>query len=197
MDPFDQSVGLPLPKLSADIITLSHNHPDHHNASIVSGTTRRETPFVIDEPGEYELLGISVWGIPSFHDNEHGALRGPNTIIMVKMDGVHVVHLGDLGHELTDGIVDKLGVVDILLIPVGGVYTIDAKQAMALIEEVEPSVVIPMHYRVSSSPDAFQKLDGVDKFLKEMGKRELVPQHHYNITTESLPPELQVVVLTP
>ena len=196
-DPFDAGVGLQTPKLSADIVTVSHGHPAHNHFSTISGTTRRPTPFVIQKPGEYELLGISIWGIPSFHDGEKGALRGTNTIFAIKIDALHIVHLGDLGQELSDEQVDKIGVVDVLLIPVGGVYTIDAKQAMAVIEEVEPSVIIPMHFRTSSSPIAFQKLDPVDTFLKEMGKSDVVPQDRFTVTPDSLPQEPLVVVLTP
>lgn len=194
-DPFDASVGLPLPKLSADIVTISHNHSDHNNVSAVSGTTRRDHPFVVDAPGEYELFDVSVFGLSSFHDNEKGSIRGKNIISVIHIDGITVVHLGDLGHGLSEKEIEQFGRVDVLLIPVGGHFTIDATQAGTIIGAVEPSVVVPMHYKTDKHTPEFSAVSGVDVFLKEMGKEGISPQDKLMVNAGSLPPEMQVVVL--
>lgn len=194
-DPFDKSVGLPIPKVSADIVTISHHHHDHDNCSIVGETARKKHPFVIDSPGEYELFDISIFGIPSFHDNESGERRGGNMISIIHLDGVNVVHLGDLGHELSDRELERLGVVDVLLLPVGGSFTVDAKEANRLVEAIEPSVVIPMHYRTEKHSSAFSSLLPVDDFLKEMGKEGIESQDRLTVTAGSLPSEMVIIVL--
>lgn len=194
-DPFDTSVGLPLPKISADIVTVSHHHPDHDNVTSVSGTARRELPFLVDAPGEYELFDISVFGFPSFHDNEKGKVRGKNMISLIHIDGVNIVHLGDVGHELSDREIEKLGDVDVLLIPVGGHFTIDEKQASKMIGAIEPSLVIPMHYKTDKHSSAFSEIAGLDAFLKEMGKEGVEAKDKLTVTAGSLPEEMEVVVL--
>ena len=148
-DPYDKSVGLKLPNLTGDITTVSHGHGDHSNSGAISGTARRRTTFVIDEPGEYEVEKISVFGHQTFHDGKKGKERGENIVYAIEVDEVRTVHLGDLGHELSDKMLDELDGVDVLLVPVGGVYTIDAKQALKVIEAISPSIAIPMHYKTS------------------------------------------------
>src|SRR3989344_2417944 len=121
-DPFGPVVGLPFPKhTTADIVTVSHDHEDHNAADLVEGN-----PFVVRGPGEYEIKGVGVVGLGVFHDDAGGTKRGKNTIYRIELDGISIVHLGDLGHELSSAQVDSLDGVDILLVPVGGVYTIDA-----------------------------------------------------------------------
>lgn len=194
-DPFDKSVGLPMPKLTADIVTISHHHHDHDHYSIVGETMRKKHPFVIDSPGEYELFDISIFGIPSFHDTENGERRGGNMISIIHLDALNVVHLGDLGHELADRELERLGVVDVLLLPVGGFFTVGAKEANRLVEAIEPSIVIPMHYKTEKHSSAFSSLSPVDDFLKEMGKEGIEPQDKLTVTAGSLPSELEIVVL--
>lgn len=191
-DPFGDMVGLPFPKhTTADIVTLSHNHEDHNAAERIEGN-----PFVVSGPGEYEVKGVGIVGLGVFHDEAEGAQRGRNTIYRIELDGVSIVHLGDLGHELTSAHVDSLDGVHILLIPVGGVYTIDARQAAKVVSEIEPSIVIPMHYnRPGLDQRAFGNLTGVDVFLKEMGKANSAPQSKLSITKEKLPEELEIIVL--
>ena len=123
-DPYDDAVGFSMPRLSADIVTVSHDHFDHNAAGKISGTARRDNPFVIAEPGEYEVGRISVFGTKTYHDSSKGAERGLNTVYTVLIDGMKICHLGDLGHELTADQLDAIGSIDILLCPVGGSFTI-------------------------------------------------------------------------
>lgn len=192
-DPYDSDmVGLKFPKhTTADIVTVSHNHQDHDFLSALEGT-----PKVVRGPGEYEIAGVGIVGIGVYHDNEKGASRGKNTIYRIEIDGVIVVHLGDLGHTLSSTEVESLDGVNVLLVPVGGFYTIDAEAAAALVHEIEPHIVVPMHYnRPGLSQKSFGNLSLVSAFLKEMGKEDLSPQPKLSVTKDKLPEELQVVVL--
>lgn len=192
-DPYESAmVGLKFPKhVEANIVTISHEHQDHNAASIVSGN-----PFVVRGPGEYEVKGVSIIGTPTFHDEEKGAKRGRNTVYRIEIDGMVVVHLGDLGHVLASHQVDVLDGVDILLVPVGGFYTINAAQAAEVVSELEPVIVVPMHYgRLQLNQQAFGSLLPVAAFLKEMGKEDITPQPKLSISRDKLPPELQVVIL--
>ncbi len=192
-DPYlSDMVGLKFPKnMEADIITISHQHQDHNAVQNIAGN-----PFVVAGPGEYEIKGVHIVGTPSFHDGEKGEKRGSNTIYHIEMDGVRLAHLGDLGHTLSVSDIEQLGEVDILFIPVGGVFTIDAKQAVEVINEIEPTIVIPMHYgRPELNQETFGTLAPLAHFLKEMGKEGVSPQPKLSITKDKLPEELQVVVL--
>ncbi len=197
-DPYDPSVGFSLPKLSADIVTVSHQHSDHNNAAIVSGTTRREQPYVIAAPGEYEVLNVGVFGWGSYHDGTEGSERGKNTIYSILVDGIRVVHLGDLGHVLPDDLKENLGIVDVLLVPVGGGYTITAEQAVEVITQTSPSIVVPMHYKTQEHSSTYDSLTGLDVFLKAMGIDQLEAKESLTISSaESLGEETEVVVLSP
>ena len=187
-DPFDSnSTGLKLPKLSADLITVSHSHSDHNNPSSIEGS-----PYLIQGPGEYEVKGVNVVGMATFHDDKGGAERGKNTIYNITVDDVNIAHLGDIGHDLSSEQLEEFGNVDVLLIPVGGVYTIEAHTAAKIAAELEAKVVIPMHYQVEGLK---YQLEGVDKFLKEMAKESVTPVSKLVITKDKLPEESQVVVL--
>ncbi len=188
MDPYGGDFGKYPKDIQADILTVSHGHPDHNDIKNV------EAGFLIDGPGEYEVKGISIVGVASFHDDQNGAERGTNTIYVVEMDGLRVAHLGDLGHKLTQAQLDEMGNVDILLIPVGGVYTIDAKTAVEVVKQIDPWVVIPMHYHQAGIVLP-ATLAGVEDFLKEIGKTEIVPVAKYSISADKLPTELTVVVM--
>ncbi|PIR59272.1 MAG: hypothetical protein COU69_00720 [Candidatus Pacebacteria bacterium CG10_big_fil_rev_8_21_14_0_10_56_10] len=196
-DPFNQHVGLELPSLSADVITVSHHHDDHDNVSAVSGTSRRDRPFIIDQAGEYEVAGISVFGVPSFHDDSQGSERGPNIIFTVLIDGVKVCHLGDLGHQLDKTTRDDIGQVDILLCPVGGTYTIGPEEAISVIAALEPSIVVPMHFRTDRhDQNMFGQLKTLTEFVHKFGTDE--PEHLPKLRAEAdrLPEETQLVVLS-
>ena len=143
-DPFGKDIGLKPPHFEADIVTVSHDHHDHNNVSALRGT-----PFVVDGPGEYELKGVAISGISSFHDNKEGQERGKNTIFIIEAEEMRICHLGDLGEKkLTDNQLEEIGDIDILMIPVGGVYTIDSEEAAGIISQIEPRIVIPMHYKI-------------------------------------------------
>lgn len=190
IDPFDASIGLKVPSLSADLLLISHDHADHNNKKAV-----KNTPFLIEGPGEYEIKEVFVQGISSFHDDQEGKERGLNTIYSIEAEELRICHLGDLGQkELTDEQLEKIGDVDILMVPVGGTYTIEAKEAAKIISQVEPRIVIPMHYHL---PGLKVKIDSVDKFLKEMGRKQEESQEKLVIKKKDLPEEMKVVVLKP
>ena len=190
IDPFPAAIGLRAPSLSADLLLISHEHQDHNNRKAVRGTS-----FLIEGPGEYEIKGIFVQGISSFHDAQEGKERGLNTIYAIEAEGLRICHLGDLGQKaLTDEQLEKIGDVDILMVPVGGVYTISAKEAAQVISQVEPRLEIPMHYQILGLKI---KLDGVDKFLKEMGRKQEEAEQKLVVKKQDLPEEMKVVVLKP
>ncbi|MBI2590332.1 MAG: MBL fold metallo-hydrolase [Candidatus Blackburnbacteria bacterium] len=185
-DPFDPSVGLKFPKVEADMVTVSHDHQDHNQSRLVGGN-----PKVITGPGEYEIREVSIFGIPSYHDSNNGRERGPNTIYTISIDGMHLCHLGDLGHKLTQDQLGEIGNIDILFVPVGGVYTIDAQVAVEVVTAIEPKVVIPMHYKV---PGLKYELAEVSGFVKEIGM-EPAKVDKYSVTPDKLPEERQLIVL--
>jgi len=194
-DPYDDYIGFALPSLSADVVTVSHDHKDHNQASKISGTARRDNPFVIDQLGEYEVEGISVFGVKSFHDDQQGEERGKNSIFTISIDGVRVCHLGDLGHELTEEMVNEIGVIDVLMVPVSGQVVIDAKQAVNVARALEPGIVIPMHYRTDDHDKKFADWQTVDDFLKEFGVDDVKTVDKLKVESDRLPEEMEVVVL--
>lgn len=160
-DPFDKSIGLKPPQGNADIVLISHSHSDHNNSSSLKGN-----PFVIDAGGEYSVKEVLIEGISSYHDNEKGALRGLNNIFVIRSEEMNICHLGDLGHILTENQVEDIGDVDVLMIPIGGTYTLDAKEAEKVIAQIDPKVIIPMHYKI---PGLNLDIDDKEKFAKEVG----------------------------
>lgn len=187
-DPFDpEMVGLAFPKVAADIVTVSHDHHDHNQADRVAGN-----PFVIRGPGEYEIKGVAVYGLSTFHDEQEGRERGSNTVYIISLDGLKLVHLGDLGHELSQTQLEQINDADVLMIPVGGVYTIDAQKAVTVVNQIEPRIIIPMHYKL---PGLTLGLAGVEEFLTAIGAQETAPQAKLSLSRESLPQEPEVVVL--
>jgi len=191
IDPFDETIGLKLPNLSADILLVTHNHYDHNNIKGVKGE-----PFVIQGPGEYEVKEVFINGIPSFHDDKEGKERGQNTIYVIEAEDMRFCHLGDLGQkQLTDDQLEKIDSVDVLMIPVGGNFTISSIEAQKVISQIEPKIVIPMHYNL---PKLKMNLDDVAKFLKSMGKNSIVPQDKFTVKTSTLPKDgMEIVVLQP
>ncbi len=187
IDPFSKDIGLRVPRINDDLVLVTHRHFDHSNVAGASPET-----LLIENPGEYERKGISVRGILSYHDAVQGKERGLNTIYVMKAEEIVVCHLGDLGQEkLTDPQVEEIGDVDVLMIPVGGTYTIGAKEAVEVIGQIEPKIVIPMHYKVSGLT---VNLDGPEKFIKEIG---LTPDkvEKLKIARKSLPAEeMQLVI---
>ncbi len=194
-DPYDSSVGFSLTSVSGDVVTLSHDHFDHNASNKVKGTARREQPFIVNSPGEYEVGGISIFGVPTFHDESKGTERGRNIVFTIVLDHLRICHLGDLGHTLTDQDVSQIGTVDVLLVPVGGLFTINAAQAVEVISSIEPSYVIPMHYKTDDHhPDTYKDMQPVDVFLKEYGVTKK-PVTTLSVEMGRLPEETEVVIM--
>lgn len=194
-DPFSSYVGFDLPSVSADIITVSHDNPAHNNFQAVSGTARRKNPFLINKPGEYEVMGISVFGEKSFQDDQGGSIRGENYIFTVLIDGLRICHLGGLGHVLDEKTISAIGLVDILFLPVGNYLGIDVKTAIKVARSLEPNVVIPMSYKLPGHDEkVFADMNPLEDFLKSY---EAEPQSidKLNIVRSNLPEEMELVVL--
>jgi len=185
-DPYSPGLGYSLGKQTAKIITVSHQHPGHSYVQGIDGN-----PRLVTGPGEYEISGVLIIGIATFHDADGGKERGKNTIYLMEVDEVSVCHLGDLGHMLTAGQVEEIGNVDVLLLPVGGVSTIDATLAAKVVRQLEPKVVIPMHYKTPLS----MELEPVEGFLKEIGVQEISAQDKLSFTKSRLPLSTQVFLL--
>ncbi|MBI2062692.1 MAG: MBL fold metallo-hydrolase [Candidatus Yanofskybacteria bacterium] len=181
IDPFSKEIGLRPPRLNDPIFLVTHEHYDHNNTKEVPGES-----FIIRGPGEYEKSGIHFEGIMSYHDNVQGTQRGLNTLYVIRIEDMRLCHLGDLGQaKLTDEQIEQIGDVDILFIPVGGKYTIDGKEAAEIVKQVEPKIIIPMHYKV---PGLSIDIESSQKFLKEIG---IQPEEveEYRITVKNLPTE--------
>lgn len=185
-DPYDTSVGLDIGRPTAHIVTISHDHPGHNNASSVRSL--RENIFIIDGPGEYEVKGIMITGVRTYHDNVKGETHGFNTIYSIHLDDVVFCHLGDLGHELNQQQLEDIGNVDVLFVPVGGDTTVDPSEATGLISQIEPRIVIPMHYAMDQL-SLVRELAPLEKFTLEMGLKDSEPHEKLSISTSSLPPE--------
>ncbi|MBI2054369.1 MAG: MBL fold metallo-hydrolase [Candidatus Staskawiczbacteria bacterium] len=191
IDPFDESTGLKRPNFSTDILLVTHEHPDHNNVKAIKGD-----PFLARGPGEYEIKDVFIKGIPSFHDDQEGKERGQNTIYTIEAEEMKFCHLGDLGQkQLTDEQLEKIDSVDILMIPVGGTYTISSTEAQKIISQIEPKIVIPMHYHL---PGLKIQLDDVSKFLKTMGKNSIAPQEKLTVKASALGKDaMEIVILQP
>jgi len=186
-DPFPPDLGYSLGKQTANIVTVSHQHPSHSYVQGIGGE-----PRLVKGPGEYEISNVLIIGIATYHDSVKGQSRGKNTAYLMEMDGVSVCHLGDIGHVLNDEQVEEMGNVDVLLLPVGGVNTINAAMAAEVIRKIEPKVVIPMHYKTSFLD---RQLDPVESFLKEMGMAQVEPRPKLSVSKSNLPLSTQVFVL--
>jgi L-ascorbate metabolism protein UlaG (beta-lactamase superfamily) len=188
-DPYSRGGGIDYGPIqeTADVVTVSHQHGDHNNVAAVKGK-----PVVVDAPGAKTVNGIEFLGVPSYHDATKGAQRGPNTIFCFTVDGVCVCHLGDLGHELDAGEVKEIGAVDVLLLPVGGFFTIDARQAAGVCEALKPRVVIPMHVKTTKCD---YPITGVEDFLKGRKNVNRVAASETEIKKDKLPSETETVVL--
>lgn len=192
-DPFNPAlIGLPLKEIEADVVLVSHGHEDHNFLKAVGGS-----PFVVAGPGEYDVKGVKIIGLKSYHDGNMGKERGKNTIYNVEIESVSFAHLGDLGEKLNERSLSEIGKVDVLFVPVGGVFTIDATQAAEVVSQLEPQIVIPMHYFHEKKRGAFAGLSTLESFVKTMGE----PLRHEKIlklTRDDLVAEgIQLIVLEP
>ncbi len=191
-DPYDDSLGYPSLKLKADIVTVSHGAPGHANVDAVKGEKRALTG-----PGEYEIGGVFITGIPTGRSDGDKKKGKPgevktNTVYVFDYDGITVCHLGDLDHVPTQAQIEALGAVNVALVPVGGGGGLNAAQAAEVISLIEPSLVVPMHYRTDGGSSS---LDPVSKFLKEMGLGTVKTEQLLKITKSGLPDETHVVLL--
>ncbi len=186
----DPSPGKGAPR-PATIATVSHDHPRHNQLDRLT-----EVRKTVRSPGEYEIGPAFILGIATFHDNEKGKLRGPNTVFSIELEGVTLCHLGDLGHQLTAAQAEELGKVDVVFLPVGGMSTIDAAQATEVVRHMEPKIVIPMHYRI---PGVCDEVGELEPFLHHMGLGQSEPQPRLNVTRSILAQQAaaRVVVMEP
>jgi len=190
IDPYNpEMLGFKMPKQNVRILLNSHNHEDHTYNSQVNHE------YLINNPGEYEIDDVYITGIQTFHDDKEGKDRGGNTVFSIDIEGINIVHLGDLGHQLDEKAISKLGVVDILMIPVGGHFTIDSYEASKVISSLEPKIVIPMHYHTSDSK--IKELAPVETFLHEMGEKN--PEKLDSLKLQSAPTDdnLKIIILNP
>ena len=174
-DPCDQDTGYELHDIACDTVTISHEHHDHNCLAIVAGK-----PDILRAPGEYRAGEIPVTGFSSYHDDAKGAHRGENIVFLYQIDDLKVLHLGDLGHMLSDEVIQKIGDVDILLAPIGGVFTINAKTAAELADRLNAKVLIPMHYK---TPALHFNIEGLEPLIAANANRRV---HHLNANTASL-----------
>jgi L-ascorbate metabolism protein UlaG (beta-lactamase superfamily) len=188
-DPFDQSVGYPMPDVTADVCVVSHDHFDHNCVTAVKGN-----PEVVKGSGEKNAKGVNFKGVGAFHDEKQGSLRGENTIFLWELGGIKFAHMGDLGVELSQDQTNQMGSVDVLFVPTGGYYTIDAPTADKVVSALNPKVVIPMHYKTVVMGPNFP-IAGVDEFLQ--GKKDVVKVGKNSVTfkKETLPQKTTVYVL--
>ncbi|MBU6415260.1 MBL fold metallo-hydrolase [Patescibacteria group bacterium] len=189
IDPFSKDIGLTPPRFRANLVLITHDHPDHNNAESIA-----ENPMVISGPGEYDFQGIAVKGMQTYHDNAEGKERGLNTIYVIEMDDMKLCHMGDFGeNELRPETAEAIGDVDILFVPVGGKTTINSEQAAKVVGKIEPRVVIPMHYKI---PGLKVELENASAFLKEMGAKNTEPEEKLVIKQKDLPVDgTKVIVL--
>ena len=186
-DPYSPDLGYSLGKPIARIVTVSHQHPGHSYVQGIGGELK-----VVSGPGEYEIDGNLIIGVATFHDGERGGKRGKNTVYLVEVDEVSICHLGDLGHVLTAEQIEEIDKVDVLLLPVGGVSTINAPMAAEVVRQLEPKAVIPMHYK---TPAIEWELEPVERFLRELGVKQVDSQPKLSLTKLSLPVSMQVFLL--
>ena len=187
-DPYSPESGYSLGQPTAEIVTVSHAHSGHSYTQGITGEHRAVT-----RPGEYEINGVLIIGIATFHDAEGGKNLGKNTAFVIQVDEISICHLGDLGHTLTPQQLEEIDNVDVLLLPVGGVSTIDATVAAEVVRQLEPKLVVPMHYKTEALK---RELEPVDRFLKEMGIKEIVPRPKLTVTKSNLPLSTQVSLLS-
>lgn len=186
-DPFDEKVGYKVPYTKADIVTVSHGHFDHNYVKAIEGNFE-----LIDKVGHFYVKDINIEGIASYHDKRKGNQRGNNTIYTYIIDGMKVCHLGDLGHVLDKKQEEEIGGVDVLMIPVGGNYTIDASEALEVVNQLKPSIVIPMHYK---TPVVDFPIETADAFVEKMGGGERLPSNVIDITGDDIKGNRKVCIL--
>jgi len=189
MDPYDSQVKSNLPDVSADVVTISHSHHDHSNSNLFKGN-----PKIINKAGMYDFKGIPINGFLSFHDNMKGTLRGDNIIFKFEIDDIKFAHLGDYGSAVNEKTFSEIKDLDIIFIPVGGVFTINYREAITLIKELNPKIAIPIHFK---EKDTHTIVDDINPFknslndfsnVKEMGKS-------FEISKDELPSSTEIWIM--
>lgn len=187
-DPYHKEIGLKVPRFKGDIVTVSHRHISHDNTEAV-----KNDPKIVEGPGEYNIKGVNILGVETYHDAKDGADLGPNTVYVIEMEKIKICHLGDLGHKLTDVQTDRVDGVDILLVPVGETNLLSMKEIVETINAIEPKIVIPMHYKI---PGLKTELSTIDKFCEEMSLKGSKAEPKLNIKYKNLPKtETETVIL--
>lgn len=186
-DPFTDAIGLPQPKLKADVVTVSHNRPGHAGVDAVKGYN-----YLLSGAGEYEIGGVFIYGVAMHH--LEGKEARENIAYRIEFDNLAVLHLGDLAHVPSQSTVEELGQVNVVLVPVGGGNSLRAGQAAEVISLIEPNYIVPMHYAL---PGLLVELDPVDKFLKAMGVSDVQEMDVLKVTASGMPEQPQVVLLRP
>lgn len=188
-DPVGKRTGYSLPKQAVDIVTLSHEHAGHVNLEAVKPGFK-----MISGPGEYEMNDTFITGIRTYHDKQQGAELGYNTVYLIELENLKFGHLGDLGHQLSDSLIEQYGSVDVLFVPAGGGPVLPPSEMAELIANISPKMVIPMQYRTTRG-DA--ERDEVAPFLKHLGVEAPQPVEKLVIKPSDLTEQMQVVLLTP
>lgn len=178
IDPYDASVGYPMRPIAADAVLMSHGHHDHCCREMLVGD-----PQVIEACGQHAVQNVRITGFSSFHDDQQGALRGQNVLFLIEMDGVRLLHTGDLGHPLSSELIEKIGPVDVLMIPVGGTYTLTGEQAAQTAQRIGAQVTIPMHFKASC---VGYPITDAQPFLKAMGAENAPEMAELCLTPESV-----------
>ncbi len=188
-DPVGRVTGYPLPKQTADVVTLSHDHPGHANLDAV-----KQPYALLQGPGEYEVHDVFVTGIRTYHDEAKGAERGYNTVYLIELENLVVCHLGDLGHPLTEEQAETMANVDVLLVPVGGGDVLDPAKAAEIVAQLEPKLVIPMQYATAQGD---KQLGGLEPFCKELGVEVPAGEEKLSLRQSDLGETMRLVALTP
>lgn len=188
-DPYNQKIGELPQDLTADVVTVTHQHFDHNYTEGVAGN-----PRIINQLGEFSISGFEIKGILSYHDNENGKKRGENIIYRISTEDLNLCHLGDLGHVLTAEQIQQIGKVDILMIPVGGFYTIDAATAVQVVSQIKPSIVLPMHYKPNNSSLQLP-IENVEKFNKLLGWKVVEITDEFEINSDNLSSNNQEIII--
>ncbi len=188
-DPFESSTGLRFPKQEADIVTISHSHPGHNHKAGV----KNENCFFIENPGEYEVKEVMIRGFRTYHDGEQGVLKGANTVYLIQAEGLTICHLGDLAHEPSEKLFKELESANVLMISASGKYP-SFDIAKKIIHKIEPSIVLPMHYKTAQHSPTYNDNASLDEFINKLNL-SISQEEKLNIKDVSLPEEMVVYQL--